>query len=239
MKMNRNNNENLIDIREFCNGNFQIDIFGVKRKAPLIQVKAEKWIVVNDFLCFGCDVEFTKKAGKELSERIGSFSPEVILTPGTKAISLAYEISRILNLPKYVLARKTHKDTEGEVIKTRITSITTPEPCELYIEKEDAKYLRGKRVVLVDDVVSTGKTMQGLKTLATESGAKICAIAVVWIEGPGAFETFIDEFREERFVFIDVFPLYSTGTTYEELLKEKERVESKIKCQNIRVPKLS
>jgi adenine phosphoribosyltransferase len=234
--MNKDNRK-LIDIRKYSNESFGLDILGIRRELPLCQIEDEMWIVVNEPLCFGCDIEFTGKITEELSKQIALFQPDVLLTPETKAIALTYEVTRQLNLPRYVLARKSHKKCVEKVVKTQVSSITTPEPQELFLDEFDVKYLKGKRVVLLDDVLSTGKTMQGLKNLAIKSKAEVCAIAVVWLEGPWAFEEFVGEFQKGQVVFLGVFPLYATGATYEKLLKEKERVESMVICQNIQVLK--
>ena len=234
--MNKDNRK-LIDIRRYRNESYDLDIFGIKRKLPLCRIEDEVWIVVNEPLCFGCDVEFTGKIAGELSKRIAFFQPDVLLTPETKAVALTYEITRQLHLPRYVLARKSHKKCVEKVVKTQVSPITTPEPHELFLDEFDAKYLQGKRVVLLDDVLSTGKTMQGLKDLAVKSKAEVCAIAVVWIEGPWVFEEFTDELQKGQVIFLDVFPLYATGTTYANLLKKKERLESKGLCYDTRAQK--
>lgn len=225
----------LIDIRRYRNQAFRLDILGIKRKLPLCRIENDTWIVVNDSLCFGCDVEFTRRVAEEISKRIASFHPEVLLTAETKAIALTYEVTRQLRLPGYVLAKKSHKRSADRVIATRVSSITTPVPQELFLDEYDVKYLSAKKVVLLDDVLSTGKTMQALKNLAVDAGAEVSAIAVIWLEGPWAFQVFADEFCEGKVIFLDVLPVYSTGTAYEQLRKEKERVESKGLCQNIQV----
>ena len=236
--MNKDN-RNLIDIRRYRSENYNLDIFGIKRELPLCQIEDEIWIVANEPLCFGCDVEFTGKIAEELAKHIALFQPEVLLAPETKATALAYEVTRQLHLPRYVLARKSNKKCVSNAIKTQISSITTPEPQELYLDEFDVQYLKGKRVVLLDDVLSTGKTLQGLKTLAIKSKAEVCAIAIVWLEGPWVFEEFAGELQKGQVVFLDVLPLYATGADYENLLKEKERLELKGICRNIQVQKPS
>jgi len=236
--MNKDNRK-LIDIRRYRNESYDLDIFGIKRKLPLCRIEDEVWIVVNEPLCFGCDVEFTGKIAGELSKRIAFFQPDVLLTPETKAVALTYEITRQLHLPRYVLARKSHKKCVEKVVKTQVSPITTPEPHELFLDESDVKYLQGKRVVLLDDVLSTGSTMRGLKDLTVKSKAEVCAIAVVWLEGPWVFEEFAGELQKGQVVFLDVLPLYATGADYENLLKEKERLELKGICRNIQVQKPS
>ncbi|MBT6048241.1 MAG: phosphoribosyltransferase [Candidatus Scalindua sp.] len=221
--MNKDNRK-LIDIRKYCNEGYLLDIFGIKRELPLCQIEDEIWIVVNEPICFGCDVEFTGKIAEELAKRIALFKPEVLITPETKAIALAYEVTRQLHLPRYILARKSNKKCVKNAVKVQVSSITTPEPQELYLDEFDVKYLKGKRVVLLDDVLSTGKTMQGLRTLANKSEAEVCAIAVVWLEGPWVFEKFADEIHKDQVIFLDVFPLYAVGVTYDNLIKEEERM---------------
>ena len=228
----------LIDIRLYRNQMFSLDILGIKRTLPLCRIENDIWLVVNDSLCFGCDVEFTWRVAEEMSKRVASFHPEVLLTPETKAIALSYEVTRQLRLPRYVLAKKSHKRCAEKVIATRVSSITTPMPQELFLDEHDVKYLRGKKVVLLDDVLSTGKTMQALMSLAVDAGAEVCAMAVVWLEGPWAFQVFADEFCKGKVVFLDVLPVYGRGNAYDQLRKEKEQVESKGLCQHIQAQRL-
>ncbi len=236
--MNKDNRK-LVDIRRYRNENYNLDIYGIKRELPLCKIKDEMWIVVNEPLCFGCDIEFTGKITEELSKQIALFQPDVLLTPETKAIALTYEVTRQLHLPRYILARKSHKKCVEKVVKTEVSSITSPELQELFLDEFDVKYLKGKRVVLFDDVLSTGRTMQALRNLAIKSKAEVCAIAVVWLEGPWAFEEFVGEFQKGQVIFLDVFPLYATGVTYEKLLRKKEMLETKSLCYNIQAQKQS
>jgi len=127
------------------------------------------------------DTELTEAAAEELARRI---PPEVetLVTPEVKAVPLAHAISVRTKIP-YVVARKTEKPYMVGAIKKTVVSITTGKPQELVIDGSDIDRLRGRRVAVVDDVVSTGGTLQGLRELLTGVGAEVIATLAVFTEG--------------------------------------------------------
>lgn len=127
------------------------------------------------------DTELTEAAAAELAERI---PPEVetLVTPEVKAVPLAHAISVRTQIP-YVVARKTEKPYMVGAVKKTVLSITTGRPQELVIDGADIERLRARRVAIVDDVVSTGGTLQGLRDLLTEVGAHVVATLAVFTEG--------------------------------------------------------
>ena len=127
------------------------------------------------------DTELTEAAAEELARRIPP-GVETLVTPEVKAVPLAHAISVRTKIP-YVVARKTEKPYMVGAIKKTVVSITTGKPQELVIDGSDIDRLRGRRVAVVDDVVSTGGTLQGLRELLTEVGAEVIATLAVFTEG--------------------------------------------------------
>lgn len=154
-----------------------VRVGNLERKLQVVSVGAVSVALLN---LLG-DTEFTEVAAKELSRRIPS-EVEVLITPEVKAVPLAHAISRISGLP-YVVARKTEKPYMVGAVKKTVLSITTGKPQELVIDGADIERIRGKKVAIVDDVVSTGGTLQGLSALIREIGGEPVATLVVFTEG--------------------------------------------------------
>ncbi len=162
---------------------FEIDFDGLRRCLPVVEVDEGIWIASNASLVLG-DVEFISKAAEILSERIVSFGPEVLVTAEAKSIALAYEVARRLGLKRYVIARKKPKAYMGKYIIESVKSITTKERQSLILTEEDVENIRGRRVCVLDDVVSTGGTVDALVKLVEKAGGQIVCKAAVWREGP-------------------------------------------------------
>lgn len=161
---------------------FEIEVCGLRRKLPIVQVGEGVWIASNAELVFG-DVEFISTVSEELAKRASRYKPEVLVTPEAKALALAYALSKSLGHSRYVVARKSVKAYMGEVIVEEVKSITTKEPQILVLTKDDAEKITGKRVCLFDDVVSTGGTMTALEKLVKRAGGNVVCKAAVWLEG--------------------------------------------------------
>lgn len=131
------------------------------------------------FILFG-DVEMTVACARELLNKAPEF--DVIFTPEAKSIPLAYEMSRQSGKP-YVVARKGVKVYMGNPIEVSVRSITTQKTQSLYVGEEDAAMLRGKRALVVDDVISTGESLAAIKELALRSGAELAGCCAVLAEG--------------------------------------------------------
>ncbi len=127
------------------------------------------------------DTALTEAAAVELAARIPA-GVQTLVTPEVKAVPLAHAISARTGLP-YVVARKTEKPYMVGAVKKTVRSITTGRPQELVIDGADIERLRGRRVAVVDDVVSTGGTLRGLRELLVEVGAEVVATLAVFTEG--------------------------------------------------------
>lgn len=155
----------------------QVKINGLVRDLPIINLGA---ISIAYFDLMG-DVEVTEAAAQALAEKLPP-EAELIMTPEAKSIALAQAMGRISGLD-FIVARKTLKPTMGESLSATVDSITTGKPQTLHIDERSAQKLAGKKVVLLDDVVSTGSTLEGLKVLMAEAGATVVAVMAVFSEG--------------------------------------------------------
>ena len=157
---------------------YTIDIKGLKRDLPLCPISGE--LNIGAFILFG-DVELTEHCAKELYK----LAPEhdVMLTAESKGIPLIHAMCRISGKNRYVLARKSVKLYMKDVVACEVQSITTSARQTLYIDGADAEYMKGKRVLIVDDVISTGGSLASLENLVTQSGGKIVGKMTILAEG--------------------------------------------------------
>ena len=156
---------------------YTIDIAGMKRELTLCPVTDELYI--GAFVMFG-DVEITEHAAKELLKLAPDF--DYIIAPEAKGIPLAYEMSRQCG-KQYLLARKKAKAYMSEVFSVTVRSITTAGEQTLVIDKADADKMNGKKIVIVDDVISTGESLRAMEALVDKAGGIIAAKMAVLAEG--------------------------------------------------------
>ena len=126
------------------------------------------------------DAPLTEAAAAELAKRLPEV--DVLVTPEAKAVPLAHSLSVRTGLP-YVVARKTQKPYMVGAVRKTVTSITTGKPQDLFLDGTDLPKLKGHRVAIIDDVVSTGGTLRALSELLTEVGAEVVATLAVLTEG--------------------------------------------------------
>lgn len=161
---------------------FTVHIEGVTRHLPLFAVSPTLRIAVFNLLG---DTEITYAAAKGLAKKLAKVDADVLVTAEAKSIPLAYHLAIELNKP-YVVLRKDHKPYMGNVLSAETLSITTGKPQTLYLDEKDQGLVRGRKVILVDDVISTGSTLQGMRLLMDKAGAEIVAEAAVFTEGERA-----------------------------------------------------
>ena len=154
-------------------------VAGLSRDLPIITVPSGVRLAVFNILG---DIEMTKAAGRELATRLRPRQPELIVTTETKSVPLAYEIASLLDIP-YVVLRKTYVSYMGEALETKVQSITTGHPRTIYLDAKDRALCGGKRVAIVDDVISTGSTLLAMRDLVGRAGGQVVAEAAVFTEG--------------------------------------------------------
>lgn len=170
---------------------YSITIAGLERILPIIEIgeimvnnsRFKAYIASDSELVLG-DVEFISAASRELADLIRIHNPEVIVTPEAKAIALAYGVSRELGIARFIVARKSVKAYMGKYVHVKVNSITTKGDQFLFLDSYAMRYINNKDVCIVDDVVSTGSTINALEELMKASNARIACKAAVWIEGP-------------------------------------------------------
>ena len=156
-----------------------VTVAGLTRHLPLFEVAPGVRIAIFNMLG---DTFVVKASAAALAERLKDTEAHVLVTAEAKSIPLIYEMSALMGLP-YVVLRKSYKSYMGNAISAETNSITTGKPQTLYLDEKDLAAVQGKKVVLVDDVVSTGSTLEGMKTVMDSAGAVVNAIAAVFTEG--------------------------------------------------------
>ena len=162
---------------------YTIDIAGMKRDLPICPLNEN--LSIGAFVMFG-DVELTIHCAAELLKKLPAC--DYLIAPEAKAIPLIYEMSRQSGLP-YLLARKKAKAYMSGVFRVDVQSITTAGTQTLVIDTADAERMKGKRIVILDDVISTGESLRAMETLVNEAGGDIVAKMAVLAEGDAAART--------------------------------------------------
>ncbi len=157
---------------------YEIEVAGLKRQLKLFPVSDS--LSIAAFIIFG-DVELTKKSAAELLKKAPEF--DILLTAEAKAIPLIHEMTAQAGLNDYVVARKGLKVYMTDPISVGVDSITTANAQHLYLGQEDVSKLKDKRVLVVDDVISTGESLASLEALAQQSGANIVGKMAILAEG--------------------------------------------------------
>ena len=161
---------------------YAVEVAGIKRALPLMEIKPGVRIAILNILG---DSEFVNAAAAELAPKLAAVDFDVLVTAEAKSIPLAHALSSQLNLP-YVVLRKSHKPYMGESLQSETLSITTGQPQTLYLDQRDRAMVAGKRVAIVDDVISTGSTLQGMRLIMNKAGAHVAAEAAIFTEGDRA-----------------------------------------------------
>ena len=156
---------------------YEIDIAGLKRDLPICKVTDDLYI--GAFVIFG-DVELTVHCAAELLKRARDY--DYLIAPEAKAIPLLYEMARQSGAEKYFLARKKAKAYMQGVFEVTVQSITTAGQQTLVIDTEDARQMEGKRILLIDDVISTGESMRAVEALVKKAGGIIAGRMAVLAE---------------------------------------------------------
>lgn len=173
---------------------YEMKIAGLDRKLKKCAV-SEK-LDIAAFIMFG-DVEVTVESAKQLLAKCPAF--DVIITAESKGIPLAYEMARQSG-KNYIVARKSVKLYMQDVVSVHVKSITTANEQTLHLDGEKAALMRGNRVLIVDDVISTGESLRALESLVQQAGGEIVGEAAVLAEGDAA--------KRDDIIFLDELPLF-------------------------------
>lgn len=171
-------------------------IAGVERKLPICRVTDDLYI--GAFVIFG-DCELTTACAKELLKKAPEY--DFIITAESKGIPLAQEMARLNGDAKWMLARKGVKLYMQDVLCVEVKSITTSAVQKLYLDGNDAAMMRGKRVLVVDDVISTGESLHALEELVKAAGGEIVGKMAILAEG--------DAQERADIIYLEKLPLFN------------------------------
>jgi len=161
---------------------YGIDIAGIHRELELFEVKPGLRIAILNILG---DTELVEACAIALAKKLENVEYDVLVTAEAKSIPLAHALS-VATGKKYVILRKSYKPYMGDALKSETLSITTGDPQTLYLDEKDRELVKDKRVVIVDDVISTGSTLQGMRMILEKAKADIAAEASILTEGERA-----------------------------------------------------
>ena len=161
---------------------FPVTVAGIQRDLRLFEIKPGVKIAILNILG---DAEFVNAASKELAKKLKDKQIDILVTAEAKSIPLAHALSTDMKLP-YCVLRKTYKPYMGDALQSETLSITTGKPQTLFLDEKDRKAVDGKRIALLDDVISTGSTLQGMRLIMNKAGANIVAEAAIFTEGDRA-----------------------------------------------------
>jgi adenine phosphoribosyltransferase len=159
-----------------------VEVAGVKRNLRLFEIKPGLKIAILNILG---DTELVQAAAKELAQKLQDKEYDLLVTAEAKSIPLAHALSVETKKP-YIVLRKMYKPYMGDALKAETLSITTGQPQVLILDEKDIELMKGKKVVIVDDVISTGSTLQGMRMVLDKAGASVAAEAAIFTEGDRA-----------------------------------------------------
>ncbi len=157
---------------------YTVQICGAPRDLPLFEVAPKVRIAIFNMLG---DTEVVEAIADELARRVPA-DVDALMTAEVKSIPLAHALAVRMKLP-YVVARKTRKPYMVGAMSVEVLSITTGAPQLLWLDGKDLGLVQGKRILLVDDVISTGSTLAGMRKLVNEAGGTVVAEAAAFTEG--------------------------------------------------------
>lgn len=177
---------------------YDLEVCGLKRELPFVNLSDgtayASFVVISD-------TELIEKAGKELAAFANG--AEIILTIEAKGIALAYEISKQLHMKEFVVVRKSVKSYVKSFIQDAVHSITTEGNQDIFLDETDAEKLKGKKVAIVDDVISKGESLAAAERLVQKAGGEVCSRLAILAEGKAAERTDI--------TFLQKLPLFQKG----------------------------
>ncbi|MBR2312246.1 MAG: adenine phosphoribosyltransferase [Clostridia bacterium] len=175
---------------------YKMNIAGLDRALPLCPLNEN--LSIGAFVIFG-DPELTTACAKALLDRAPAY--DYLISAEAKGIPLVHEMARLAGNQKYMLARKTPKLYMTGVMEVTVRSITTAKEQKLFLDQADADLMRGKRVLIVDDVISTGASLHAVEELVKAAGGIVCGRMAVLAEG--------DAQNREDIIYLEKLPLFT------------------------------
>jgi len=182
---------------------YPMNIAGCDRKLPICPVTDDLWI--GAFVIFG-DQELTVACARDLLEKAPEY--DYLISAEAKGIPLVHEMARQHGDTKYFLARKAPKLYMTGVFEVTVNSITTAKEQKLYLDTADAELIRGKKILIVDDVISTGESLKAVEALVEKAGGNICGRMCILAEG--------DAIDRDDIVYLNPLPLFNADGTVKE-----------------------
>ena len=179
---------------------YHMTVAGLERDLPICPLNEN--LSIAGFVIFG-DPELTVACAKELLKRAPEY--DYIITAEAKGIPLAHEMARQASNPKYILARKGPKLYMRDIFSVSVNSITTAKEQKLYLDGADAELMKGKRILIVDDVISTGESLHALEALVEKAGGNICGRMAILAEG--------DAQERKDLIYLEKLPLFHPDGT--------------------------
>ena len=179
---------------------YRMTVAGLERDLPICPVNDK--LSIAGFVIFG-DQELTVACARELLKRAPEY--DYILTAEAKGIPLAHEMARQAGDAKYILARKAPKLYMRDIFSVTVNSITTAREQKLYLDGADAALIKGKKILIVDDVISTGESLKALEALVEKAGGEICGRMAILAEG--------DAQERPDLIYLEKLPLFNPDGT--------------------------
>lgn len=173
---------------------YKLKVCGLERDLPIIQISDN--LKIASFVLLG-DAELAEKAGDELSKKVDA---DIILTAEAKGISLAHEIAKNIGEKSFVVARKSEKAYMNDPINVEVNSITTKNTQKLFLDSKDVEKIKDKKIALVDDVISTGESMNALESLVEKAGGKVVQKLAILAEGDAA--------NRDDIIYLEKLPVF-------------------------------
>ena len=184
---------------------YPIEVAGLKRELPVCKVTDDLYI--GAFICFG-DAELTVACARELLKLVPADSYDYMFTAEAKSIPLIHEMARQSGAKTYFVARKGMKVYLTDPVHVTVHSITTQHEQDLYLGGEEAALIRGKRILIVDDVISTGESLKAMEELVAEAGGTVAGRMAVLAEG--------DAQKRDDIVYLNPLPVFNADGTVKE-----------------------
>ncbi|HEY4553224.1 MAG TPA: phosphoribosyltransferase family protein [Bacillaceae bacterium] len=174
---------------------YTLQVGSVTRELPVIPISDS--LSIASFVILG-DTEIVCEAAPLLAEKLPSV--DILVTAEAKGIPFVHELAKHMGMPRYIVARKSVKAYMDEPLVSKVNSITTQSEQVLCLDRSDAEWIKGKRVALIDDVISTGQSINALAELVESAGAIVVCKAAILAEGDAA--------KRDDIIFLEELPLF-------------------------------